>query len=68
MAWLAFELLQTQLLGEMYSTKMSQGERINFILTYANVLGTDLHSVMVKKSRSSWPATRTLSVIPWFCS
>lgn len=42
MAWLAFELLQTQLLGEMYSTKMSQGERINFILTYANVVGNRL--------------------------
>lgn len=42
MAWLAFQLLQDQLNMEMYSSNLSRGERIDFILTFANVVGNRL--------------------------
>lgn len=42
MAWLAFQLLQDQLNMEMYSSNASRGERIDFILTYSNVVGNRL--------------------------
>ena len=42
MAWLAFQLLQDQLNMEMYSSSLSRGKRIDFILTFANVVGNRL--------------------------
>ena len=42
MAWLAFQLLQDQLTTEMYSSRLSRGERVDFILTYATVVGNRL--------------------------
>lgn len=42
MAWLAFQLLQDQLTADIYASDISRGERIDFILTFASVVGNRL--------------------------